>query len=206
MEWLEICTAQNLRQSQSRQSRLHQYTLQASDAALYEMLQVAHATLCAPAAVCVLAAMCNRQLIRPERLWPWIISRPESMPWHSFEEAVVARHQRAHGPAATVAYRACLADLLLSHRVPHHLPFLDDDCSDARRLKRGSLWRTLRRRAQKRWSLVAAACVAVAMWRRWEACMCAPGSGYITRVVQRRFEAHAASVRHCFNNWAAVPS
>lgn len=161
------------------------------------MLQVAHATLSAGAALCVLAAMCNRGLVTPERLVPWILGAPISE-WNAFEERDVLNQQNKHAPDQVREYREALVELLLSHRRAS-MPLLDDDCVDARRSKRGFVWRTLKKRATRGWSVVTAACLAVMLWRRWQAYMCEPGSGYIQRVVARRFNRRA-------HNWLRSPS
>lgn len=195
MEWLAACALRP--QSGTQQPLYHQMAQRMPTTALWEALQVAHACMDASAALAVVSAMCTRGLLRYESLvapalWPV----PEAC-GVLYDTDAVALGIAVRSHSEVMDYTKRLLDLLMAHRVPHSRPFLEDDIQEARRVRHGLLWTALRRRAQRRLSAFAAAVLAVCLWRRWQAYMCEPESGYVQRRVLPRLAGASTLPRGC---------
>lgn len=192
MQWIQVCHSSTLG---THHNGLHAYVLSSPDACLPEMLEVAKAMLSVSGACAVLGAMCNRN-IEPFGSLLRLLLRPACQQWNAFDPIAIENVRSFECPNKRRAFTESVLDTLMSFRLPHFKPFLEQDLCEARNTRRGPLWRVLQRRARNRWSTVLAACVAVGLWRRWQAHMCEPGSGYIRRVVAPRWHNACQQLAH----------
>jgi len=150
-------------------SHFHTLTLDTPNDILHCICILAGVYKNAYAVSILLCAIVNRDLARPETI---------------FSKYIDWMHEN---PVYTELY-VQVADTMLTLAHGPRGPYMLDDLEDVRlRKRKGPLYQALQKRAYKRWSTIFFAVILKCMWRSWIHHILRPESGFIRRVVSKRF-------------------